>query len=190
MKIAITGHCNGLGYALYNKLTIYNRAAGHEVVGFDQENGYDIAKLSNISKILYKVKDYDVFINNAYHHTGQTEILKYLLKLWHNKNKVIIHIGTYLIHDVITDTILPLHQEYIDIKKNQRQLINEHRQTDRVLKIVQVNPGLMETEFLKIMQVPNSNNLQNIFDCADVVVYTLDMLNQGIYIKEITLNNL
>ena len=92
MKIAITGHKHGLGAALYDKFTIYNRSAGHNVVGFDIEDGQDIGNRSTVGKILYTTKDVDVFINNAYHATGQTELLKYLLKAWQHQNKILVHI--------------------------------------------------------------------------------------------------
>lgn len=190
MKIGITGHCNGLGNALYNKFTIYNRYEGHSVFGFDVKNGYDISKVNNISKMLWQIKDFDIFVNNAYHNIGQTEILKYLLKLWKNQNKIIIHIGTYLIHEEVTTSLIPLHEEYIRIKKDQKKLIDDHRIYDNSLKIILVNPGLMQTEFLKTMQVPESKNLLNVLDCADAIIYTLNMLDKGVYIKELTLNNL
>lgn len=190
MKIAITGHCNGLGAAIYNKLTNYNRMANHSVVGFDIQNNYDIGQIHTISKVLYQTKDVDVFINNAYHSKGQTELLKHLLKFWAHKNKTIIHIGTYLINHDIDPNWLPLHKEYVKIKKEQKLLIDNHRKNDLELKIILINPGLMETEFLETMQVPKSQTLIDIFDCADMIVNTIDLLDKNIYIKELTLDNI
>lgn len=190
MKIVITGHKHGLGAALYDKFTIYNRSAGHEVVGYDIEDGYDIGNRSIVGKIVYNIKDADVFVNNAYHRTGQTELLQYLLRSWQNQNKIIVHIGTYLIHTPEDSTLIPLHQEYINEKKLQKSIIDKHRQIDSKLKILQINPGLMATEFLNIMQVPKIPNLQNTLDCADVIMYNINMLAKGIYVKELTLDNL
>jgi hypothetical protein len=190
MKIAITGHRHGLGAALYNKFTVYNRSAGHAVSGFDIEDGFDIGNRMTLGKIIYHTKDCDMFINNAYHPIGQTELLKYLLKSWAHQNKVIVHIGTYLVHATSTDGLLDMHKNYIEDKKYQQALIDAHRQIDSTLKIIQVNPGLMETKFLKTMQVPDSPNLLNVLDCADTIVYTVNMLQNGMYVKEITLDNL
>jgi hypothetical protein len=75
-------------------------------------------------------------------------------------------------------------------KKYQKQLIDNHRKTDSILKILQANPGLMETNFLETMKVPESPNLLNVLDCADVILYNMKMLSKGIYVKEITLDNL
>lgn len=190
MKIAITGHKHGLGEALYDKLTIYNRTRNNTVVGFDIEEGYDIGNKSTVGKILYQCKDVDIFINNAYHPTGQTELLKYLLKSWHNKNKILVHIGTYLVHSEISDSMPDIHKNYILDKKNQKTLIDNHRKNDGTLKILQINPGLMETNFLDLMQVPESPNLLNVLDCADAILYNINMLSDGIYVKELTLDNL
>lgn len=190
MKIAITGHKHGLGAALYDKFTIYNRSAGHEVVGFDIEDGQDIGNKSIVGKIVYNSKDVDVFINNAYHETGQTDLLKYLLKSWQYQNKILVHIGTYLVYAPDDEAGLKLHNEYIAQKKFQKSIIEEHRKIDSTLKILQINPGLMDTRFLDTMQVPKIPNLQNTLDCADAIVYNINMLAKGIYVKELTLDNL
>ena len=75
-------------------------------------------------------------------------------------------------------------------KKLQKSIIDEHRKTDSTLKILQINPGLMDTAFLDIMQVPKIPNLQNTLDCADAIVYNINMLTKGMYVKELTLDNL
>ena len=48
----------------------------------------------------------------------------------------------------------------------------------------------MNTAFLDTMQVPKIPNLQNTLDCADAIMYNISMLIKGIYIKELTLDNL
>ena len=73
---------------------------------------------------------------------------------------------------------------------DQKQLIDLHRKTDSTLKVLQANPGLMKTNFLDVMKVPESPNLLNVLDCADAILYNVNMLSKGIYIKEITLDNL
>ena len=57
-RIAITGHSAGIGQAL---LKIYE-THGHEVVGLSRRNGYNIR---STSKIVEKIRDCDIFINNA-----------------------------------------------------------------------------------------------------------------------------
>lgn len=189
MKIAITGHKHGLGAALYDKFTIYNRSAGHEVVGFDIEDGQDIGNKSILGKIVYNIKDFDVFVNNAYHETGQTEILKYLLKSWQYQTKIIVHIGTFLIKPEGRSGQGPLdiHKLYVENKLEQQRLIEEYKLKDSKLKIIQINPGYMITGFLNKMQVPPLPYGLNVIDCADAIVNAIDLLDKNIYIPEITL---
>ena len=187
MRIAITGHRHGLGQSIFNKLTYYNKANQHEVIGFDIEDGYDISNRQVIGKVLYNIKDYDVFINNAYHPTGQTEVLKFLLKLWKDQNKILINIGSFLINVNEPDDVTEDHQIYFNEKRKQLSLIKEFYGP---LKIIQVNPGFMQTEFLNKMEAPWQLSpeycLQTI-DVADVIVYALEMLEKNIYIPVIDL---
>ena len=189
MKIAITGHKHGLGAALYDKFTIYNRSAEHNVVGFDIEDGHDIGNRSTLGKIVYNTKDADVFINNAYHETGQTEILKYLLKSWLYQKKVIVHIGSFLIkpEGCSSQGPLDIHKLYIENKLEQQRLIEEHKSKDNQLKIIQVNPGYMVTGFLDKMKVPPLPYGLNVIDCADAIINAINLLDHNIYIPELNL---
>ena len=55
MKIAITGHCNGIGKAIFDKLS----EKGHELIGFDiEDESGDI--LNGREEIIEKSKDCDV----------------------------------------------------------------------------------------------------------------------------------
>ena len=58
MKIAITGHTNGIGKACYDLLS-----QEHQVIGFSRSSDYDI---NDPESIFSSAKDSDVFINNAY----------------------------------------------------------------------------------------------------------------------------
>jgi len=190
MKIAITGHRHGLGKALYDKFLFYNKGANNTVLGFDLENGYDISNRLNMGKILFESKTSDVFINNAYHPVGQTEVLKYLLKMWRNQEKTIVNIGTFLTKtkDTNWSNGQESHETYLKQKQKQRQMIAEY--LGGPLKIIQVNPGYMYTEFLNKMEANISIDEQhclNIYDCADAIVNALDMLKKNIHIPEIDL---
>ena len=190
MNIAITGHKHGLGQSIYNKLCYYNKGSGHQVVGFDIENGYDIGNRLQMGKILFESKECQVFINNAYHPTGQTELLKFLLKMWEGKPKVIVNIGTFFVNEKSKDWIKNQnHEIYLEQKEIQRDLIRSR--IDNNLKIIQVNPGLMKTQFLHVMN-PSTVDISKdeyirTVDCADAVVYALDLLNKNIFIPEIDL---
>jgi hypothetical protein len=60
MKIAITGHTNGLGKAVYDHFI----SKGHEVMGFSRSNGYDLTV--DLDRIIDESKTCNYFFNNAH----------------------------------------------------------------------------------------------------------------------------
>ena len=88
MKIAITGHTNGIGKAL----TKQYEQRGHAVVGLSRRNGFNIR---SIPKILKNISDCDMFINNAQAGYSQTELLYAVYEKWYKQEgKTIINIST------------------------------------------------------------------------------------------------
>jgi nucleoside-diphosphate-sugar epimerase len=146
MKIAITGHTQGIGLALATVFQQY----GHEVVGFSRSNGFDISEPQARQAML--AYDVDVFINNAYHPTGQTALLKELIDRWGNTNTLIINMSSKCIM-FPTDDPDPLIQEYQEIYKaaklEQEAIINDllpHRNP----KLLNVVPGVVDAGPSKI----------------------------------------
>jgi hypothetical protein len=192
MKIGITGHSEGFGAALYNKLKYYRRTDCNEVVGFDLTNGYDISQISSIGKILWQIKDFDMFINNAYHPIGQTVLLEKIINLWKNKNKVIINIGSFLIYENLDLSTLPAHRvEYITVKQKQKELIDHYLNNEYNLKIIQINPGFMKTGFLAKNEFEPTPDIKllTVADIADATINIVDLLDKNIYTKEVTFKN-
>ena len=68
MKIAITGHSNGIGKAFAEQLT----ARGHSIVGISRRDGENIRRVPHTASL---VEDCDLFINNAQTQYAQTELL-------------------------------------------------------------------------------------------------------------------
>ena len=88
MKIAITGHTNGIGEALAKQYEI----RGHEIVGLSRRNGFNIR---SIPKVLEHISSCDMFINNAQAGYSQTELLYAVYEKWYKQEeKVIINIST------------------------------------------------------------------------------------------------
>jgi NAD(P)-dependent dehydrogenase (short-subunit alcohol dehydrogenase family) len=86
MKVFVTGHTSGIGLATYNLL----KKKGYEVSGGSRSTGFDISNES----LYHEIYKYDVFINNAYHKTGQLKILESVYSQWRNKEKTIINVGS------------------------------------------------------------------------------------------------
>lgn len=140
MKIAITGHSQGLGQSIFEHLI----SQGHEVEGFSRSNGWDLNMdpvKQNLIKYI-KNSNFDCFINSAYpygNNTGtrgfmQVDLLNQIWTAWKtDSSKVIIVISSigaentknefhpYAIHKrALNDTVKQLRKA----AKNGPQIIN------------------------------------------------------------------
>jgi hypothetical protein len=118
MKVAITGHTNGIGYGLYN---FFNP----NVKGFSRANGYDINSFNDRSKIIAESADCDIFINNAHSNFGQMYMLLDLFRNWKNLDKTIINIGSRITEINLPDNrhdLLNYQAEKIILKQMSNQL--------------------------------------------------------------------
>jgi len=87
MKYAITGHTQGIGKSLFDRLA-------PNCMGFSKSTGYDITDKDCRRDIVKQSHDCDVFINNATAEMGQTLLLIELFNEWKDTNKVIINVGS------------------------------------------------------------------------------------------------
>ena len=87
MKYAVTGHTQGIGKSLFDRLT-------PNCIGFSKSTGYDITDKDCRRDIIKHSNDCDVFINNATAEMGQTLLLIELFNEWKDTNKVIINVGS------------------------------------------------------------------------------------------------
>jgi hypothetical protein len=140
MKIAITGHSAGIGQALAK---IYE-AQGHEIVGLSRRNGYNIR---SIPKIVDKIKDCDIFINNAQSGFAQTELLFAVYKEWQDiENKKIINVSTMMTLEPVSSLpgieMIEYHNQKLALEEAHRQLL--HLQSWP--KLCLVKPGAIATQ--------------------------------------------
>jgi nucleoside-diphosphate-sugar epimerase len=177
MKIAITGHTKGIGLALATAF----KDNGHEVIGFSRSNGYDIE--TTIPAIIEQARGVDVFINNAYHPTGQTELLKALLEL----DTLIVNISSKCIM-YPTDNPNPMIQSYQEVYKAaklEQQNIITPLLADRRYKILNVIPGMIDAGYSQIF-APERVKIST-QDLAEFL-YNIIMLRDKFYIQEIVLD--
>lgn len=95
MMYAVTGHTQGIGKAIYEKLDPH-------VIGFSKSTGYNITIKEDRKKIIDQCRYIDVFINNAHDQYGQIDLLIELFDKWKDQNKTIINVGSR-----IADIVLP-----------------------------------------------------------------------------------
>ena len=89
-RVVIIGHTSGIGAKFFD----YYCRAEAEVLGFSRSGGYDIGTDEARKRILLECVDADIFINNAFHPTGQLEMLKEIVELWGLTDKKIINISS------------------------------------------------------------------------------------------------
>lgn len=94
MKVAVTGHSEGLGKAIAARIS----RDGHEIRGFSLDNGYDISTEDGFRRVVNEALDCDAFVNCAHdrkhHGFGQTAILAKLFYHWQDQKKHIVNIGS------------------------------------------------------------------------------------------------
>lgn len=139
-RIAITGHSAGIGQALAK---VYE-SQGHEVVGLSRRNGYNIR---SIPKIVAKVQDCDIFINNAQAGFAQTELLFAVYKEWQDvENKKIINISTMMTLEPVSCLpgieMIEYHNQKLALEEAHRQLLHLHSWP----KLCLVKPGAVSTQ--------------------------------------------
>jgi nucleoside-diphosphate-sugar epimerase len=148
MKIAITGHSQGLGLALASLF----HDLGHVVVGLSRSNGYDI---NDTERIVEVVKDCDVFINNAYDGTNQTILLNQLFACWTGTNKIIINIGSAVtayprLEQDRDNEPWPYREHKQDLEKTFRHL----SKLPHTCQMQLISPGAIDTKMIAHLDCP------------------------------------
>ena len=188
MRISITGHTSGIGKDLASRLV----ALGHQVIGFSLDNGHDIGSPLMQKKILPIIKKSDMFINNAYHETGQTKLLTEILDAYKGTTKTLIHIGSFcavqqehVFFETVPDNLY--NRCYIKEKKLQLNIIHNHLQTNKQ-RVLHVMPALVKTEMLspslKTMSTMDSE------DVAEIICNTIFSQKDKLYVQQLIITSL
>lgn len=144
MRIACTGHTQGIGKAVFQQL----QGKGHDVMGFSKSTGFDIVDPVARQRLIMAVDGCDCFINNAYAPLAQTRLLQEMIAAWQNTNKIILNIGSiaaFLKQHQLLD------QQYIQDKTQQYEICNRCIFQDDPV-VINVMPGLVDTEMSQRFQ--------------------------------------
>ena len=159
LKIAITGHSNGIGKKLFEKLS-----ANHKCIGFSRKNGFDISKDQDL--IIKSLESSNVFINNAYNGQNQIELLNRVFDLWKDdNNKTIVNISSlskYLLYKNPSE--YSLNKSKLSVKAFELMFNNP-----RKCKIININPGPVNTEMSSHKDVKKLT----INECVDIIIWAL-----------------
>lgn len=159
MKIAITGHTNGIGQAL---AAAYQQR-GHDIVGISRRNGFNIHLVDKVSAV---IESCDVFVNNAQSGYAQTELLWSIAKRWYGTGKTIVVVSTMMTQDPISFEPSYDMSAYRVQKIALEQSVQQIRYLDPRLKLYLVRPGDIATTPDKT--VPPS---------ADLAVWTKSLMH-------------
>ena len=152
MKVAITGHTNGLGKELYGRFD--------DIKGFSSSNDYDISDNYERAKIIFELDKFDVFINNAHSFFHQTRLLMEVFDKWKYENKTIVNIISRAKYDNISKGFL-----YSASKASLSHLSHNLRfNTDKKCKIIDINPGLLDSALSSLTNK----------EMADIVMWCID----------------
>ena len=155
MKIAITGHSRGIGKELYNIFDV-----DHQVEGFSRSNGFNISEKHRL--IARSVKDCDVFVNNAWKGYYQLELLNAVFDMWKDdETKTIVNISSLSKYHGLSGNTSGYsaskaalsHQAFILMFK-----------TDRKCRMINVNPGYVETDMTK--KLHGTTSMLSAKECA------------------------
>lgn len=89
MKIAITGHTNGIGKSLARIL----EDRGHNIIGISRRDGENIRRVAHTASL---IDSCEIFINNAQSHFAQTELFYEVWKKWRGQKKWIWNISSQM----------------------------------------------------------------------------------------------
>jgi short-subunit dehydrogenase len=182
MKVAITGHTNGIGLGLYN----YFIARGDEVIGFSRTNGYTMPEANDT--ILEQIVDCDIFINNSEPIESQTFFLRELWPLWWDKEKTIIIIGSVLAK------IVSKHEEFYQAQLQKKILDLETRRLafnmklGRKLIITAIHPSFVKTNLHTEFGIPDAPDevtlsVQEVVDVVDMTLKSPVVIEEVVFRK-------
>jgi putative NADH-flavin reductase len=175
MKIAITGHTNGIGKALYAELS----KRDHEVFGYSRSNNYDISDCNVRNTILEEIKEFDVFINNAYSPNAQYHLLEQSIHQWEGQRKLIINMGSKSIYAEIVPDFM---KSYITDKKKQHELLQQ-RKLKAKPQTLNLTLGLTNTQMSDMLDADKLDTVH----VAELLANLIE-LKDRIYVQELMID--
>lgn len=169
MKVAITGHTQGIGKAIAELYPDH--------LGFSRSNGYDISVETSRQQIVDQSMDSDIFINNAVIDHCQTKMFLQIFDAWKDHpNKTIVNINSRAKYLGGTN------DEYYNAKV---KLFEEAAKNlfGRKCRIININPGFVMTDSSRGDIEKFNMPYMTTQTCAEYVMWAI---NQPIEIWEVS----
>lgn len=200
MKIAITGHSDGIGQAIYQRLM-----SRFPLQGYSRANGFDIANQHERSSLLQLSDDCDILINNAWSTEkplAQLELAKEWYGLNQNQHRFLINIGSFMtaVYDA-KETYPQLHDEllelrpverfydYMTCKKELEIFTVQINSANTICRATNIRPAVVDTKMVPFNIRALFEQLIQSQQIAQVVEQVVDNWTQGILISTVDIEN-
>jgi NADP-dependent 3-hydroxy acid dehydrogenase YdfG len=177
MIVAVTGHTKGIGYAVAQALS-----SDHQLLGYSRSTGFDISVAADRDRILQQIVEADVFVNNAWHETGQCSMFELVYNAWRSDcTKTIVNINSKVKYNGYVN------DSYIISKKQLYALsLQCIRDNSRQCRIINVNPGFVDTGLISDTNKQKlSGKMMQVDDLAHMIKWCLEQ-PQHIEIAELS----
>lgn len=173
MKVAITGHTDGIGLAIAEAF----EARGDEVIGLSRSTGFKLP--ADFDRVVDASDPCDIFVNNRHQYDDDTQLklLYAMFNRWKGQNKHIVTIGSRAGECYILGDVNPYAVYKKAIDGACQQLFNRG---DQRPKVTNIRPGYVDTNSIRHVLEPKLKTS----DVADAVMYAV---NAPFYVSQITL---
>ena len=163
--IAVTGHTKRIGKAIYEAFPETT------VVGLSRSNRYDINNLNGRTRIIHRVANCDVFINNAFHGMAQMTLLNKFWDLWkYDETKTIVNISSLSKYPGLSGN----ENGYSALKAalSHQAFLLMFSNKERKCRMINVNPGYVDTEMTA--HIDQNINMLTPEECAGPIAYAIN----------------
>lgn len=171
-KVFITGNTSGIGLAL-SELMI---SQGYKVRGGSTRTGWDVSDENNY----HQVYECDILVNNAYHRTGQLNLLRKTYQEWQGQEKTIVNVGSAM-KDLTKDR--PLDKMNYNMTKKAVEIFSFWiSDNDRVCRSMMYNPGFVDTPLARRhmpdwsldQQQEALSRAMDVNECAKTILFMIE----------------
>jgi len=180
-RIAITGHCSGIGKAVYDLLV-----ANNEVLGFSRTNDFDLSNKEKYKQFIETMKTCDIVFNNAYspeYRFLQTDIInEFVDHALHDESKLIVTMGSM---SKYVSKPIPAYTRYASSKILIDDTVNRLKDSGHKCGLIVVSPGWVKTPMYDSFKDKNPNQVSPNPLSAEEMAEQIVMLMEMFYEKNI-----
>lgn len=164
MNVFITGHCEGIGKAIYDQLS-----TNCTVTGFSLSNNYNIA---DTDSIISQLHGDHVFVNNAFLDFHQVELFDKWYATFKNTQSTIVNMSSAAATGSLSQALNPVYMaSKKELVKHSNTAVND---LTRQCRIINISPGWVDTKFARESRGLETPMLTT-NECADAVCWAISL---------------